>query len=162
DNAFRRSSPSKNPGCPAIADPPSPHRNGPSPSQKPAVFRGVQANNPSSRLCGKPAYSQAHRGGVQLDQDSPRTVQGQAQRPKVDWAFTFAAADYNLVRAPKVTAACRDQPGLRADRPVADHKGRSLWDRGYLDFVEPAYPRSAITAGPSLPSAPSTARPNSN
>ena len=26
-------------------------------------------------------------------------------RPKVDWAFTFAAAAYNLVRAPKLIAA---------------------------------------------------------
>jgi hypothetical protein len=43
DKAFNRSSPSKNPGCPAILDPPHP------PSQKQAirdqkqpVFRGVQ------------------------------------------------------------------------------------------------------------------------
>lgn len=26
-------------------------------------------------------------------------------RPKVDWAFTFAAAAYNLVRAPKLVGA---------------------------------------------------------
>ena len=39
-----------------------------------------------------------------------KTVAGLRQtklrgRPKVDWAFTFAAAAYNLVRAPKLIAA---------------------------------------------------------
>jgi len=46
DNAFSRSSLSKNPGCPTIADPHSPACNGPLPGEKPAVFTGVQSITP--------------------------------------------------------------------------------------------------------------------
>jgi hypothetical protein len=35
--------------------------------------------------------------------------------PKVDWAFTFAAAAYNLVRAPKLIATAAQLP-----RPAAN------------------------------------------
>jgi hypothetical protein len=46
DNAFSRSSLSKNPGCPAIADPHSPACNGPLPGERPAV---LQASSRSRR-----------------------------------------------------------------------------------------------------------------
>jgi len=46
DNAFSRSSLSKNPGCPAIAHPHSPACNGPLPGEKPPVFTGFQSITP--------------------------------------------------------------------------------------------------------------------
>jgi hypothetical protein len=43
---------------------------------------------------------------VRLDQDGRRPAQDQLRGlPRVDWSFTFAAAAYNLVRAPKLIAA---------------------------------------------------------
>jgi hypothetical protein len=54
--------------------------------------------------------------------------------PKVDWAFTFAAAAYNLVRVPELMGATHDQAraGLlpRLRRTLADHRdGRVGRDR---------------------------------
>jgi hypothetical protein len=60
----------------------------------------------TTRLCRQSARPQADRGGVRLD----KTVAGLRKTklrglPKMDWSFIFAAAAYNLVRAPKLTAA---------------------------------------------------------
>ena len=51
--------------------------------------------------------------------------------PKVDWSFTFAAAAYNLVRAAEADrgGGMSAAEGLRADRPVADRRGRSVGSR---------------------------------
>jgi len=60
--------------------------------------------------------------------------------PKVDWSFTFAVAAYNLVRAPKLIAAAKLNAAAGCEL-----LGRwriveaDLWDRDYLDLVEPAY-----------------------
>ncbi len=64
-----------------------------------------------------------------------KTIAGQERtkfrgRERVGWAFTFAAAAYNLVRLPKLMAAPHERPGeLRADRPLADRRGRHLGSR---------------------------------
>jgi len=49
-------------------------------------------------------------------------------RLKVDWAFTFAAAAYNLARRASRSWRRHDRPG-------------HLWGRDYLDLGQPAYPR---------------------
>jgi hypothetical protein len=55
---------------------------------------------------------------------------------RVDLAFTFATAAYNLVRLPKLLAEPhRDgADGLPDRRPLADRRA-DLWDRDYLDLV---------------------------
>ena len=48
---------------------------------------------------------QSHRGGVRLDKDSGGQRKSRFRgRDRVGWAFTFAAAAYNLVRPPKLMA----------------------------------------------------------
>ena len=49
-------------------------------------------------------------------------------RARTDWAFTFAAAAYNLIRLPKLWRRHRRDRAdrLPADRPVADRRGRHL------------------------------------
>ena len=64
-----------------------------------------RAHDPPRRLCRQPAHPQAHRGGIRLDQDDRRAREDQVPWPeRVGWAFTFAAAAYNLVRLPKLIA----------------------------------------------------------
>ena len=64
-----------------------------------------RAHHPPPRLCAQPAHPQADRGGVRLDQDGGRPAEDQLRGlARVDWAFTFAAAAYNLVRLPKLLA----------------------------------------------------------
>ena len=62
-----------------------------------------RAHDPTWRLPGQPARPQTHRGGIRLDQDGSRAGEDQVpRRGRVGWAFTFAAAAYNLVRLPKL------------------------------------------------------------
>lgn len=59
-------------------------------------------------LCYQSAYPQAHRGGIRLDQDGHRAREEPLRgRERVGWAFTFAAAAYNLMRLPKLIAEAR-------------------------------------------------------
>ena len=64
-----------------------------------------------------------------------KTVAGQERtkfrgRERVGWAFTFAAAAYNLARLPKLLEAPHEGPGrLPPDRPLADRRGRPLGSR---------------------------------
>jgi len=57
-------------------------------------------------LCGQPTHPKADRGSLRWI----KTVAGQKPtkfrgRERVGWAFTFAAAAYNLTRLPKLMAA---------------------------------------------------------
>ena len=64
-----------------------------------------------------------------------KTVAGQERtkfrgRERVGWAFTFAAAAYNLARLPSSWRPQREGPGeLPTDRPLADRRGRPLGSR---------------------------------
>ena len=81
------------------------------PARRPKYQRPLvghrRPHDAASGLCGQPAYPQADRGGLWLDEDRRRPAQDQVSRPssRVGWAFTFAAAAYNLVRLPKLLEA---------------------------------------------------------
>jgi hypothetical protein len=74
-----------------------------------------------------------------------KTVAGQDKTrfrgtARVGFAFTFAAAAYNLVRLPKLSRAGADMMAIR-DHPLIGTwriVEADLWDRDYLDLVEPA------------------------
>lgn len=71
----------------------------------PHVAQNLNGRRSPFRLSGQLAHSQAHRGGVRLDQDRRRAGQDQVPWPRPRrMAFTFAAAAYNLVRLPKLIA----------------------------------------------------------
>ena len=110
------------------------------------TFGDRRPHDAAWRLCRQPAHPQAHRGGLRLDQDGRRAGQDPASAAvdRVGWAFTFAAAAYNLVRLPKLLAgagmtASADCPLIGRWRIVE----ADLWDRDYLDLCGPA----AITIG---------------
>src|SRR5262245_53637630 len=59
----------------------------------------------AGRLRHQPDLSQAHRGGIRLDQGKRRLAKVKVRgRAKVEAVFTFSAAAYNLVRIPKLLA----------------------------------------------------------
>ena len=70
------------------------------------LFGDRRSHDATRRLRGQPAHPQADRRSLRLDQDDRRTGKDQVPRTRaVGWAFTFAAAAYNLVRLPKLLAA---------------------------------------------------------
>jgi hypothetical protein len=72
-----------------------------------AARRSIDARR-ATRLAAygqKPTHPQTHRGGVRLDEDRGRQRNTKSRGcDRVEWAFAFAAAAYNLVRLPKVMA----------------------------------------------------------
>lgn len=70
-----------------------------------AVGLRLTDERPARRLCCQPAHPQADRGGIRLDQDGCRQEKTSFRgRDRVAWAFTFAAAAYNLMRLRKLIA----------------------------------------------------------
>jgi hypothetical protein len=105
------------------------------------TFGDRSAHHAPSRLCQEPAHPQADRGGVLLDQDRRRPAPDQVARP------AQGRLELHLRRGRLQSGA-----GAQADRggdmsAAADCQliGRwriveaDLWDRDYLDLVEPAY-----------------------
>jgi transposase len=98
-------------------------------------------HHPASRLCHEPAHPQADRGGVRLDQDGGRSEEDPvpragARRPclHLRGRRLQSGADTQAVgRSPTVTAPMDCRLVGRWRIVEAD-----LWDRDYLDLVEPA------------------------
>ena len=64
---------------------------------------------------------------------------------KVGWAFTLAAAAYNLIRLPKLIAEPRVMAPKKPSSSASVFKGRwrieamDLWDSSAVDLVEPGF-----------------------
>ena len=104
-----------------------------------------RAHDPACRLCDEPA----HPKRIEEAFGWIKTMAGLRKtrfsgRAKDDWAFTFAAAAYNLVRLPKLLAG-RHDGAKEALRLAAPFQGRwriaemDLWDDDALDLVGPAF-----------------------
>jgi len=99
------------------------------------------AHHAPSWLCQEPAHPQADRGGLRLDQDRRRPAQDQVAR----------AAQGRLelhLRRRRLQSGARPEADRGGDMSAAadcELIGRwriveaDLWDRDYLDLVEPAY-----------------------
>ena len=103
-------------------------------------FRHRRPDDPSSRLCREPAHSQAHRGGLWLDEDHRWLQKNKISR---DRKSRMGLHPCSRSLQPDPAAKVDSGAGVSA-WAGCQLIGRwrileaDLWDRDYLDLVEPA------------------------